>query len=313
MIFLSLMNSAMKKCFLSHRLVLELPGEFVALQRGWLTPEQVAGVQGEQAYAYLRYAAASDQAGNWMLQQLLHATENLHLEQVVEIEEGFLLRDPQDKAYFWIGLGGLLLRMPTLADMEAGERLPPWRTLHQRVALHVDGLAPALAKAMQSALLQSKSVPLDGMLESLGIQQCFLHPESVAQARLRLNSALRTDWRGDGFAADCDRVLLVPEVALQAIRNAEAGINPMRNLDQLLLQVNVLSAGGDREGLGKALSLLFDHGIYFGAADREVVYRKLRVIQQEIFDQTDYNSDELDAFFEGKTVDASAYSADLED
>jgi hypothetical protein len=313
MIYLSLMNSAMKQCFLSHLPVLELPGEFVVLQRAWLTAEQAGSVQDAQAYAYLRHAAASDQAENWMLQQLLHATEVLQLQQVVELEGGYLLQHPQDKAYFWVGLGGQLLRLPALADMEAGERLPPWRTVPQRLPLHVDGVAPALAKAMQAALLQAKSVPVDGMVESLGIAQCFLHPEAVAQSRLRLNSALRTDWREDGFAADCDGVLFVSEMVMQAIRNAEAGLTPQRDLDQLLQQANALSADGDRAQLSEALSLLSGHVIYFGAADREVIYRTLGRVQQQIFDQTEYDSDELDALFAGKIVDASAYSADMDD
>lgn len=303
----------MKRCVLSRLPVLELPGEFVVLQRAWLTAEQAASVQGAQAYAYLRHAAASDQAESWMRQQLRHATEVLHLEQVVEIDGGYLLRHPQDRAYYRVGLGGHLLRLPALADMEAGERLPPWRNVPQRLPLRVDGVAPTLAKAMQSALLRSASVPVGGLVESLGIEKCFLHPEAVAQTHLRLNSALQTDWREDGFSADCDGVLFVSEMVMQAIRNAEAGITPWRDLDQLLQRANALSADGNRAQLDEALSLLSAQVIYFEAGDREVIYRTLWRVQQQIFDQTDHNSDELDALFAGKTVDASAYSADLDD
>lgn len=303
----------MKQCVLSHLPLLELPGEFVTLHRSWLSSAIPAAASGEWVYAYRKYAAAAPQAADWMQQQLHHATTTLGLLPVAEIDGGHLLIHPQDKSYHWCAAGGLLLALPPIADIEDGECIPPVRHVRTRFALHLHAVAPELAKAMQTALLQSKSVPLEGCVAALGIQDCFLHPDALARARLRLDADLRATWQPDGFAAACDCPLVLMEAILQGIRNAEAGIIPQYDLDALLEQANALAQGGDYLGLSDAQSLLFGQAIYFSGADLERLVRTRTRMQEDIFDQIDIDSDELDALFADKTVDASQYSADLED
>ena len=303
----------MKKCLLSHLPVLDLPGEIVVLDRAWLSAEQADALQGEQAVAYTKFAAASPQAKEWQDHQCLHAMEVLGLEEVAVIDDTFLLRHPQQRTYTIVAPGGLMVDLPPLAAMESEERTPPWRHVPRRVPLHVDGIVPALARAMQQALRQAKSVQVDGLLESLGIQNAFAHPELAAQARLRLNPALEAGWQDDRFAADCDCTLTVSEAIVQGVRNAEAGITPQHDLEAILQQANALAERGDYESLSDAIYLLSTQAIYFPPAAQERITRTRTRIQEDLFDLGPSVSDELDALFAGKIVDADAYSADLDD
>lgn len=307
------MNRVMKQCVLSHLPLLELPGEFVALHRTWLSSTVPDGASGEWVYAYRKHAAAAPQAADWMQQQLHHATTTLGLLPVAEIDGGHLLVHPQDKSYHWCAAGGLLLALPPIADIEAGDRIPPVRHVRTRFALHLHAVAPTLAKEMQTALLQSKAVSLEGCVAALGIQDSFVYVDALTQARLRVDADLRATWQPDGFAAVCEAILTLPELLVQGIRNAEAGIRPRYDLQGLLREANDLSADGVREQLEAALSLLSAQAIYFQGQDRELIYLTQGRVQQQIFDLNDYNTDELDALFAGKTVDASQYSGDLED
>jgi hypothetical protein len=204
----------MENCFITQKPVLELAGETDVLKAYLLTPSDET-VLAAQAYGscYVKALAASPWADFWGERVRLQFTHTLGLQVLAELEDVTVLRHPRTQIITLLFPSGASMELPANADLRQAPLVGAYRQLAIREEMNLHNLPPSLAAEIQAALQQDGFYPFSALADHLGIGDCFVHPEVLAEGRLLFNRKLKGYWDASSSSSDCSYPLFIPEVA----------------------------------------------------------------------------------------------------